>query len=276
MISELPFHYEKFTALKKELKPYEYKVLEEEAKRVLVINTPNAYPDLVNDLESAVEKINERDAQNLTHVCIIGEREALGVEPKLLEALLLKRKKYDDLIVARIRKKLTADFTNLTFKAEDDVHKLQRCAFKIPGDANSYKDYLYELGELPENVSIVYLVGDNNYVRISAARFSKQLASKEQVIERFKQKVLDEGYELVSLENVTVDLAAQKGDSRIVLKYCESINLEDAKAIEEEAERLRVSVCFVLVNKFSKEVKKFALGKKIELVEVSELGELGL
>lgn len=276
MQSGLPLPEYELVSLRKELGHYEYKVVEKGDKKILLINTPNIYPDLVNDLEIIVEKIDERDAENLTHICIIGEREALGVDTKILEALLIKRKKHDDVIVAKIRKKIDTNFKELSFEDEDDVYKIARLAFKIPADANNYKDYLWKFSDMPRDAKVVYLVGDNNYVRIAGNRFYELLSSKEQVIEKIKSKLLANGYELVHLENADIDLAVKKSGSRIIVKYCRDCSLEEAKNINEEAERLRADVCFMIVNKISKEVKKFALGKKIELLEISELKDLEL
>jgi hypothetical protein len=276
MYGGLPLPEQELFKLRSKLRYYECKIIEKEDSKILVVSTPNIYPDLVNDLENIVYEVDESEAKNLTHICIIGEREALGVDPRILEALLIKRKKQDDTIVARVRKKLNDDFKELSFEDDYDVYKISRLAIKIPNDANNYKEYIWKFNNVAKDAKIVYLIGDNNYVRLSGARFYELLSSKEQVIERVKSKILASGYELVSLENANIDLAAKKSDSRIIVKYRQECSLEDAKNTNEEAERLRADICLVITNKISKEVKKFALGKKIELFEIDELKNLEL
>ncbi|MDI6707626.1 MAG: hypothetical protein QME47_00815 [Candidatus Thermoplasmatota archaeon] len=276
MYGNLPLPEHELVKFRKELKPYEYKIVEEGSKKILVASTPNVYPDIVNDLENIVEKVDSEDAKNLTNVCIIGEREVLGVDTRLLEALLIKRKKSDDAIVARLRKKLNTNLRELSFEDKDDVHKIKRLALKIPDDANNYKEYLWEFSQVDKDAKIIYIIGNNNYVRMTGEHFYELLSSKEQVIDKIKSKFLASGYELVSLEGANIDLAAKKSNRRIIVKYCRDCSLEDAKNINDEAERLRADVCFVIVNKISKEVKKFALGKKIELFELDELENLEL
>ncbi|MDI6887066.1 MAG: hypothetical protein QMC98_00285 [Candidatus Thermoplasmatota archaeon] len=276
MYGDLPLPGHELVKFRKELKPYEYKIVEEGGKKILVASTPNVYPDIVNDLENIVEKVDSEDAKNLTNVCIIGEREVLGVDTRILEALLIKRKKSDDAIVARLRKKLNTNLRALSFEDEDDVHKIKRLALKIPNDANNYKEYLWEFSQVDKDAKIIYIIGNNNYVRLTGEHFYELLSSKEQVIDKIKSKFLACSYELVSLEGANIDLAAKKSNRRIIVKYCRDCSLEDAKNINDEAERLRADVCFVIVNKISKEVKKFALGKKIELFELDELENLEL
>lgn len=266
----------KFYSLKTALRPYEYKVVEEEQGRVLVFRTPNKYPDVVNDIEDVVERIRYEDAENLAKICIIGEEEILGIEAKILEALMKDRRRRDDKIISNARKKLTEFFSPMPFKDDEDEHALERCALRIPGDAAKYQMFISKFPPIPKSAAVIYIIGDTDYVRIFGEDFFKIPTSKEEIIKRCEEKFVSEGYEIIKLDisDINIDMAVKKGDYRAVLRYCENCGIEQAKLCVEEAERLRTDVYIVVSGGFSKDVKAYALGKKIELVEIKRIEEL--
>lgn len=272
----MPLDSKRFHSLKTALKPYEYKVIEEAHGRVLVFKTPNRYPDIVNDIEEIVERIRYEDAEDLAKVCIIGEQEVLGIEAKILDALIKNRKKRDNKIITDARKTLTEFFSPLPVKDDEDEHSLERYALRIPGDANKYQMFISKFPPIPKSAAVIYIIGDTDYVRIFGEDFFKIPTTKEEIIKKCKEKFILEGYEIIQLDipDINIDMALKKGDYRAILRYCENCSIEQAKLYAEEAGRLRSDVYIIVSGGFSKDVKAYALGKKIELIEIDKIEEL--
>jgi len=264
---------EKFFELREKMKDYEYRCIDDEGGRVLAVRSPDKYPDIVNDVERLVERIKISDAKTLINVCLVGEKEILNVQPKIIELLVRNRKKYDDSIVEKMKKQLGMN-ENTIFIDENDVHKLRRFMFRMPADVDEYPGFIKKIPMPPEDVSIIYLIGNDDYVRIMADDFVKLLRSKEECIDRIKERFVSSGYEIINLSDV--DAAASKENWRVVVKYFDRCSVGDAENALNLVEHLRADVGLVVSVNFSKEVKRFAMGKKIELVRTDDIGGLFL
>ena len=264
---------EKFFEIREKMKDYECTLIDECGDRVLVVRSPNRYPDIVNDVECLVERININDANALTDAYLVGEKEIINVQPKIIEVLVRNRKEYDDKTVEKMRKQLGVNESTI-FTDENDVHKLRRFVFRMPAEIDEYPVFIKKIQMPPEDVSIIYLIGNDDYVRIMAYDFVKLLRSKEECIERMKEKFISSGYEIINLSDV--DIAASKDNQRIVVKYFDRCSVEDAENMLNIVEHLRADVGLIVSINFSKEVKRFAMGKKIEFVKTDEIEDLFL
>ncbi|MBU3901907.1 MAG: hypothetical protein KKE04_00885 [Candidatus Thermoplasmatota archaeon] len=264
---------EKFFEIREKMKDREYMSINEYGSRVLVVRSPNRYPDIVNDVERLVERIKINDAKALTDVYLIGEKEIVNVQPKIIEVLVRNRKEYDDKIVEKMRNQLSVNESTI-FTDKNDVYKLCRFAFRIPGEIDEYSVFIKKIQMPPEDVSIIYLIGNDDYVRIMADDFVKLLRSKEECIGRMKEKFISSGYEIINLDGV--DVAALKGNQRMVVTYFDRCSVEDVENMLNIVEHLRADVGLVISVNFPKEVKRFAMGKKIELIKTDEIGDLFL
>ncbi|MDI6916891.1 MAG: hypothetical protein QMC80_03750 [Thermoplasmatales archaeon] len=263
---------EKFFELREKMKDYDYRIIDEEGARVLAVRSPNRYPDIVNDVERLVERIKANDAKSLTNICLVGEKEALNVQPKIVEMLVRNRKKYDDNIVEKMRKHLGMNESTI-FTDENDVHKLRRFMFRMPAEIDEYPNFIKKLNP-PEDISIMYIIGNDDYVRIMADDFVKLLRSKEECVDRIKEKFVSSGYEIINLSGV--DVAASKENLRMVVKYFDRCSVGDAENTLNLVEHMRADVGLIVSVNFAKEVKRFAMGKKIELVRTDKIGDLFL
>ncbi len=263
---------ERFSGIREKMKDYEYRVLNENNFRVLAVRSPNRYPDMVNDVERLVERIKIDDMKSLTNVCLIGEKEVVNVQPKIIDVLVRSRKEHDDKIVEKIRKKL--EMNESTTFTDDDPNKLCRFAFRIPAMIEEYPGIIKKMKMPPDDVSIIYIIGHDGYVRIMADDFVKMLRSKERYVDKIKEKFVSSGYKIINLEDV--DAAGSKDNYRIIAKYFDRASLEDAKNALSTIEKLRADVGLIVSINSPKELKRFAMGKKIELVKADEIEDLFL
>lgn len=272
MYDKLPLPTEYFLKLRDELDIYQYKIVENKNIRLLAVKTPDKYPDLVNDLERTVERVNVDDCKNLTHVCLIGEKEVLGIQPKLLEVLLRDRIKYDEATVSEIRDKLRYN-EGIVFVKKDDIHKVSRYAYRV-NNAKGFRGYISLLGDIPKDVDIVYLIGDNDYRRFMRDDLIIRAGRKDEInnflIEQFHKK----GYQILAIDDF--DLAVTKDSRRIVFKYYDNCDVNTAKDFLENVERVHADVGFIISEDFAPDVKTFSYGKKIELLKVDEVKDLCL
>lgn len=264
---------EKFFELRQKMKDYDYRILDGEGDRVLAVRSPNKYPDIVNDVERLVERIKINDVKHLTNVCLVGEEEVLDVQPKIVGLLVRTRKNHDDRIVEKMRKQLGVNKSTI-FTDENDVYKLRRFAFRMPAGVDEYHGFIKKTPMPPEDVSIIYIIGNDDYVRIMADDFVKLLRSKEECVDRMKENFVSSGYELINLS--CVDVAASKENQRMIVKYFDRCSVEDAENTLNLVEHLRADVGLIVSVNFPKEAKRFAMGKKIELVKTDEIEDLFL
>ncbi len=263
---------ERFSGIREKMKDYEYRVINKNNFRVLAVRSPNRYPDMVNDVEHLVERIKIDDMKSLTNVCLIGEKEVVNVQPKIIDVLVRSRKEHDNKIVEKIRKLEMNEST--TFTDDDDPNKLCRFAFRIPAMIEEYPGLIKKMKMPPADVSIIYIIGYDGYVRIIADDFVKMLRSKERCVDKIKEKFVSSGYKIINLGDV--DAAGSKDNYRIIAKYFDRASLEDAENALNTIEKLRADVGLIVSISFSKELKQFAMGKKIELVKADKIEDLFL
>lgn len=264
---------EKIFDIRNEMRDYEYRVIDDSGGRILAVKSPNKYPDIVNDVEHLVERIRMEDTKALTEVCLIGEKEVVSVQPKIIDVLVRARKKEDDRIVEKMRKKIGMN-ENAIFIDENDPYKLCRFVFRIPAMVDEHPSFIKKMEMPPDDVAVIYIIGHDGYVRIMADDFVKMLRSKERCIDKMKEKFISSGYRIIELGGA--DAAASKENCRVIVKYFDRCSSEDAKNVLNTIENLRSDVGLIISINFPKEVRRFAMGKKIELVKVDEIEDLFL
>lgn len=107
---------------------YGSQVWESGDERILVVRTPLAEPDLVNDLEAAVEYLSPRDLTCKT-VLLVGSSQSLAVAPQPLRDLMAARMATDKRICAKLRPSL--DEPRL-LRAPEDPQRLLRILVPLP------------------------------------------------------------------------------------------------------------------------------------------------
>lgn len=177
----MPLNRDELIKLKHQIEPMDYLVVESGHERILVIRTEREFPDLVNDLECMINKLDIRDTNELSHALIIGEEEVVGVPLKAIEALIERRMEEDERIATDLSEKLIEPYTTLLFESENDPIKTLRLGIRVAGNIGDFKpqqlpEMLFsKIKSLPRRSEVIYLIADDGYIRLSGTEFYRRL-----------------------------------------------------------------------------------------------------
>lgn len=269
-------------------KAYNYEIIKKPYTTILAMRSSHKYPDLVNDLERTIERMDLSKELNLTHACLIGQQKTIGIDIRIIYRLIERRKVEDERIFKRLTESLSNNYEPFIFKDKDDVKKLLRCGIKIPTEIKNINE-IWVKGTLreiiiPDDVSIVYILGDNDYIRMKKEDFQDFLNPKErmenieqknEVIKKFKTILRGSGYKIQVLKKKDfVDIIAKKESGfikKFVVKYYNNCVIKEAQEFLDIITQMDVDLGFLVSNRFPTDVKLFSYGKKIELVRTREI-----
>lgn len=269
-------------------KPYNYEIVRKNNATILVMRSPHRYPDLVNDLERTIERLDLRGNLKLTHACLIGKEKTIGIDIRIINRLIEKRMVKDERIVKKLRNVLKENFSPYIFKDKEDFKKLLRCAIKIPTDIKNLNEIwirgrLREI-KIDEGVEVLYIIGNDDFLRVKTEDFQKFLRPKEslediakkvEIIKTFETILRGSGYKILDLDRKdNVDIKAKKDKgliNYIVGRYYKNCEIDDAKEFLNIVEEMKADVGFLISKRFPIDVKIFSYGKKIELVRSREI-----
>ena len=184
--STLPLPGAELERLKKSLaRQYGAQVWEGAGERILVVRVPRGEPDVVNDLEAAVEHMSPNDPEGITAALLVGDDKTLAVPIHPFAELMAQRVRFDHEQCTQLRSRLTPG-THLTYRAPGDPRKVLRLALRVghpavqEADDNDLDQWAAVLGADLDagklnGVRAVYLVADGDEVRIDAALFFQDL-----------------------------------------------------------------------------------------------------
>ena len=179
--SAIPLTREELIKLKHQIKPNDYLVVESAADRILVVRSERELPDIVNDLDGMINKLDIRDTNELTHALIIGEEEVIGVPLNAITSLVERRIEDDNLIAEDLGEKLVEPYTILIFESENDPLKTLRLGIRVEGNLKDFKpqelpEILFsKIKSLPRHSEVVYLIAEDGYIRLSGNEFYRRL-----------------------------------------------------------------------------------------------------
>lgn len=154
-------------------------------ERILIVRVPRGEPDIVNDLEAAVEHVAPADVGGITAALLVGDDKTLAVPVHPFTELMAQRVRFDHEQCTQLRSRL-APATHLLYKAPGDPRKVLRLGVRIPhpsvqevddADLDHWANTLgndLEAGRL-NGVRAVYLVADQDEVRLDSAVFFQDL-----------------------------------------------------------------------------------------------------
>ncbi len=161
--------------LKKQLEPYEHTVYHERGLHILVIRSPKPYPDMVNDLERMKELLEAESLTGLTHACLIGDRETVGVSLGLLRELVATREQDEAKLIDELRGRVRRDHGLIYFESALDPSNLLRLAVSVPERERAIAERGLETVLAHEAVAaqlrwdarpaVVYLLADDGTLR---------------------------------------------------------------------------------------------------------------
>ena len=175
------------TAWRNELAPrYGAKLIDEGDRRILIVRVPRAEPDPVNDVEAAVEFLDPKDVQAMTHCILVGQERIAQVYAGPLQDLMQDRLRFDRQEVAALRQRLPDELTHQLYRSEQDPARRWRLAIWIPVDSvrevqevhlTDVADALGSQLEGPrvDDVAAVYLIARQDDVRLEADHVIQEL-----------------------------------------------------------------------------------------------------
>lgn len=184
--STLPLPGAELERLKSSLaRQYGAQVWEGAGERILVVRVPRGEPDVVNDLEAAVEHLSPSDPDGITAALLVGDEKTLAVPVHPFMELMAQRVRFDHEQCTQLRTRL-APGAHLTYRAPGDPRKVLRLALRVghpsvqdagDTDLDAWSAALgpdLDAGKL-NGVRAVYLVADGDEVRIDAVLFFQDL-----------------------------------------------------------------------------------------------------
>jgi hypothetical protein len=181
MPSAIPLTREELVKLKHQIEPNDYLVVESGTLRIMVVRTAREFPDIVNDLDGMINKLDIRDTKELSHALIIGDEEVVGVPLQAIESLIERRIEDDERIAEDLGEKLIEPFTTLLFESENDPYQTLRLGIRVAGNLKDFKpqelsEILFaKIKSLPRHSEVVYLIAEDGYIRLSGNEFYKRL-----------------------------------------------------------------------------------------------------
>jgi hypothetical protein len=201
-VSALPLPQAELDRLKETLAPYYGGMVWEGAgSRILVVRVPRAEPDLVNDIEQAVEYLSPADTQDLTAALLVGTGRTMAVATQPFADLMARRVQSDHQQGQELRRRIPSDTGHLVYRHPADPRKVLRLGLRVPhgsvsevGDADLAR-WAEGLGPLQEQgrlsgVRAVHLVARNDDVRIDGDLFLQDLKERSKE-ERERRKMAD-------------------------------------------------------------------------------------
>lgn len=171
---------------------------DEAGQRILVVRVPRDEPDMVNDIEAAVEYLTLADTRELNQVLLVGGRRIHAVPARLIEDRMVDRAHGDRQQADRLRGILSEKENVRLYRDPQDPHKLLRLGVRVPHstvqevadvDLERVADVLgpkLEEGKL-KAVRAVYLVAERDDVRLEPEMFFAELREHWGRKERLRQ-----------------------------------------------------------------------------------------
>jgi len=274
-----PLTKEQIIKIKYSLEPFENRVVEENNYRILCIRSPNELPDIVNDLESVVEKLDKESTENISHAILIGGEEVVGIDLGAIGAVMSKRREHDEEIIKELKEKLQRDFGTVLFQSEMDPSSILRLGIRVPMTLEELEEKGHSsiLGglDLPQDSEVIYLIGDDEGTRLSGNSFYSKLSKiSQEDISRIVDDdvpVEDEGLplpideELPKLERAslsesifddgpksTAKVATPKGDKKMEPTPPPKSITPDSSLLDSAAERIHKSLSVSLEESLSR------------------------
>lgn len=191
-VSALPLPQAELDKLRSSLAPhYGGQVWEGAGARILVVRVPRGEPDIVNDIEEAVEYLSPADTQDLTAALLVGQERTHAVPTQPFADLMARRVQGDHDQCQELRRKIASDTGHLVYRHPADPRKVLRLAIRIPhdtvqglGDAD-FARWATDLGPSLQagkfsGVRAVYLIARKDDVRLDGDLFFQDLRERVQ------------------------------------------------------------------------------------------------
>lgn len=189
-VSALPLPQAELDKLRSTLSPhYGGQVWEGAGARILVVRVPRAEPDIVNDIEEAVEYLSPSDTQDLTAALLVGHERTHAVPTQPFADLMARRVQGDHDQCQELRRRIATDTGHLVYRHPADPRKVARLAVRIPHDTvqdlgdEDFARWSADLGPALSSgkfagVRAVYLIAAKDDIRLDGDLFFQDLKAR--------------------------------------------------------------------------------------------------
>lgn len=184
--SAVPIPSQELERLRTTLSPhYGGQVWEGAGHRILVVRVPRPEPDLIQDIEAAIDYLDPDDVHDLSAALLVGDAKTHAVPTQPFHDLMQQRVAFDQQQATELRKRL-APGSHWLYRAPGDARRIVRLALRLhqatveqatDDDWASWSEILgadLQSGKLA-GVRAVYVVADNDYARLDADAFLHDL-----------------------------------------------------------------------------------------------------
>lgn len=182
----LPLPGAELARLRETLSPdYGSETWQGEGQRLLIVRVPRDEPDIVNDLEQAVEYLTPADVTDTPTLLLVGHQKTHILPTQPLKDLMAARIQFDRRQCHLLRNQLKPGEQRL-FKAPEDPRRLVRLAVRLSrawvkdlddSDLQAITQILGPVSKTPayQDVRALYLIADRDEVRMDAELFFQDL-----------------------------------------------------------------------------------------------------
>lgn len=168
---------------------YGSQVWEGAGERILVVRVPRADPDIIQDLETAVEHLAPADTDGITAALLVGDSKPIAVPIHPFMQLMAQRVRFDQEQCTQLRAQLAPGARHL-YRAPGDPKKSLRLALRVAhasvqdvddADMTAWAEALgadLAAGRL-SGTRAVYLIANADHVRLDAALFFHDLRKQQ-------------------------------------------------------------------------------------------------
>lgn len=175
--------------LQGQLSPQHGSVLwEGDGKKTLVARVPGSEPDLVADLDAIVENGDPAEVTSADRCLLIASRGLHQVPVEPLRQMMQTRVRFDAAQADHVRQALPRGIETLIYRSPADRRRRQRLGVRMPCvrvadvDDADLEELVEDLGPRLEkgygDIHCVYLVADQDFVRLETGLFAQDLLSK--------------------------------------------------------------------------------------------------
>lgn len=189
-VSSLPLPQAELDKLRSTLSThYGGQVWEGAGARILVVRVPRPEPDIVNDIEEAVEYLSPGDTQDLTAALLVGHERTHAVPTQPFADLMSRRVQGDHQQCQELRRRITAETGHLVYRHPADPRKVLRLGIRLPHDTvqdlgdEDFARWSADLGPALQagkftGVRAVYLIARKDDVRLDGDLFFQDLRAR--------------------------------------------------------------------------------------------------
>ena len=156
---------------REELSPLEYSRFRGNEKEIIIIRSPSRTVRIIEDLELMVEMVEIEDTVGLDEAYLVGDEDYEIIAPEVMEKIAQMRGEMERSYLEKYGRIITKPYSSKEFIDPRDPIELLRLIVRIPMTKNEYgplnlSDIITNF-YIPEDISILYLILDDGYERIT-------------------------------------------------------------------------------------------------------------